>query len=255
MAGALNPAAGAPAGAPGRPALAAARGAAAVIAAAVAAGATRGYQLWFRDSRWFAIDEVTVTGATTNEPRDRAALEQRRQDMTTLHVKDGELARRRRTLPDGGIRAREHKLPACAARHGDRAPAGRASSGSADSETAVSADGYLLAGASFDAKALPRIEGAPAQRRPARRRRGRAGGDPRRRAGAAAGPGRRRRPGTTQQGGVVVDLTDGPELRLRRRLAGSGQVGPPRSRCSPVPSTARPRTLDVGVPDRPVSGG
>ncbi len=53
---------------------------------------------WFRDLSWFAIHDVTIDGATTNEREIRArALEQGgARDMTTLHVKDGELARRRR---------------------------------------------------------------------------------------------------------------------------------------------------------------
>src|SRR5215207_6213318 len=62
-----------------------------------------GYMLWFRNLALFSIDDVTVTGATTNAPAIKKAVEQVAGEMTTLHLKDDEL-RRRRPLPHGGIR-------------------------------------------------------------------------------------------------------------------------------------------------------
>src|SRR3954464_1088346 len=50
-----------------------------------------GYLLWFRNLPLFSINEVTVMGATTNERQIKMAVEQAAQDMTTLHLKDGEL--------------------------------------------------------------------------------------------------------------------------------------------------------------------
>src|SRR5689334_14962216 len=50
-----------------------------------------GYMLWFRNLSWFAIDKVTVDGATTNTSQIGAAIQRASGDMTTLHVKDGEL--------------------------------------------------------------------------------------------------------------------------------------------------------------------
>src|SRR5262249_5590108 len=50
-----------------------------------------GYMLWFRNLPWFAIDQVTVEGATTSKAEIRTAIERASGDMTTLHLKDGEL--------------------------------------------------------------------------------------------------------------------------------------------------------------------
>src|SRR5262245_53601523 len=51
-----------------------------------------GYMLWFRNLSIFAINEVSVEGATTSQQQIQAAVEQAAQDMTTLHIKDDELA-------------------------------------------------------------------------------------------------------------------------------------------------------------------
>ena len=50
-----------------------------------------GYMLWFRNLSWFAIDSVTVDGATTSQREIQTAVEQAARDMTTLHIKDDEL--------------------------------------------------------------------------------------------------------------------------------------------------------------------
>src|SRR3954464_11856076 len=118
-----------------------------------------GYMFWFRDLSWFAIHDVTIKGATTNEREINSAVEQVAGDMTTLHIKDDELrdavARFPTVASVGASTSFPHglevtiteRLPVAFIRvHGQ--------------QTAVSADGYLLAGADFDAKALPRIEGA-----------------------------------------------------------------------------------------------
>jgi len=48
--------------------------------------------MWFRDSSFARVTQVTVTGATTSEQdRVRAALESAGRDMTTLHVKQNVL--------------------------------------------------------------------------------------------------------------------------------------------------------------------
>src|SRR4051795_4727704 len=133
-----------------------------VLAAAVVLLVLYGvYMLWFRDLSWFAIHDVTIKGATTNEREINSAVEQVAGDMTTLHIKDDELrdavARFPTVASVGASTSFPHglevtiteRLPVAFIRvHGQ--------------QTAVSADGYLLAGADFDAKALPRIEGAAA---------------------------------------------------------------------------------------------
>jgi cell division protein FtsQ len=48
--------------------------------------------LWLRDSGLVAVERVTVTGVSgPDAPRVREALESAARDMTTLHVRDGEL--------------------------------------------------------------------------------------------------------------------------------------------------------------------
>src|SRR5262245_29354504 len=51
-----------------------------------------GYMLWFRNLSLFAIHDVSVEGATTSQQQIQAAVEQAAGDMTTLHIKDDELA-------------------------------------------------------------------------------------------------------------------------------------------------------------------
>src|SRR5436190_3717982 len=63
-----------------------------LIAAGVAIVALyAGYMLWFRNLPWFAIDDVTVAGATTNAAAIKSAVEGASGDMTTLHLKDDQL--------------------------------------------------------------------------------------------------------------------------------------------------------------------
>src|SRR5262245_13271832 len=130
-----------------------------VIAAGIVVVALyAGYMLWFRNLSWFAISDVTVKGATTSQAQIRSAVEQVAGGMTTLHLNDDELRnavarfptvasmKATTSFPHGLTVTVTERLPVAFVRFGGR-------------ETAVSADGYLLPGASFDAKALPRIQG------------------------------------------------------------------------------------------------
>src|SRR3954465_1274607 len=55
-------------------------------------GVLAGAWLWLRDSRLVAVERVTVTGVSgPDAPRVRQALESAARDMTTLHVRNGEL--------------------------------------------------------------------------------------------------------------------------------------------------------------------
>jgi cell division protein FtsQ len=210
------------------------------------------YMLWFRNLSWFAIDEVTVRGATTNEREIKLAVEQVAQDMTTLHLKDDELREAVAQFPTIATVAADtgfphtlrmtvtERLPVAFIKVGPR-------------RTAVSADGYLLLGASFDPKPLPRLEGVAAQR-------GRLSGDAAAQAailGATPQPLRERVTSSTWdegQGGVVVSLDNGPDLRFgdgsRARDKWTAAVAVLSS-----PEHGSPAYLDVSVPDRPVSGG
>ena len=130
----------------------------------------------------------------------KAAVEQAAQGMTTLHLKDGELRDAVAQFPTvasvGASTSFPHtmhvtiteRLPVAFIKVGPR-------------RTAVSADGYLLVGASFDPKHLPRIEGGHRPRAAPRRRRRGGGGHPRRhpaRRFAIASPARA---GTTRRAG------------------------------------------------------
>jgi cell division protein FtsQ len=224
-----------------------------VLAAAVVLLALYGlYMLWFRNLSWFAIHDVTIKGATTNEREIRSAVEQVAGDMTTLHIKDDELrdavARfptvasvgASTSFPNGLQVTITERLPVAFVRvHGQ--------------ETPVSADGYLLAGADFDAKALPRIEGA-AVHGP------RLDQDAAAQAailGATPGPLKNRITASSwneDEGGVVVDLNNGPEIRFGD---GSRAADKWEAAVAVLSSDERgsPSYLDVSVPDRPVSGG
>ncbi len=208
--------------------------------------------LWFRNLSWFAIQDVTIKGATTNERQIKSAVERAAGDMTTLHIKDGELHDAVARFPTVASVAASTSFP-----HGlkvtitERLPvafikvAGR--------RTAVSADGYLLVGADFDAKALPRIEGAAAHGV-------RLDEDATAQAailGATPEPLRNRITASTwdeNRGGVVVDLHNGPEIRF-----GDGARAQAKweAAVAVLSGDARgsPSYLDVSVPDRPVSGG
>jgi cell division protein FtsQ len=211
-----------------------------------------GYMLWFRDLSLFAIHDVTIRGATTNERQIKAAVENVAGDMTTLHIKDDELRDAVARFPTVASVAASTSFP-----HGlqvtitERLPVAfiRADG----QETAVSADGYLLAGADFDAKALPRIEGAGVHGV-------RLDEDTAAQAailGATPAPLKERITATAwdeDRGGVVLDLKDGPEIRF-----GDGTRAQDKWQAATAVLSSdergTPSYLDVSVPDRPVSGG
>ena len=211
-----------------------------------------GYMLWFRNLPLFSINEVTVTGATTNEPAIRRAIEQISGDMTTLHLDDSELRNTVAHFPTvasvGATTSFPHTLHVTVT---ERLPVAFVKVG--DRRTAVSADGYLLLGASFDPKHLPRIEGSLTNGV-------RLDGDAAAQAailGATPAPLRDRIDRASwddAQGGVVVNLDGGPDLRFgdgsRARDKWTAAVAVLSSS-----EHGSPSYLDISVPDRPVSGG
>jgi cell division protein FtsQ len=211
-----------------------------------------GYMFWFRNLSWFAIHDVTINGTTTNERQIKAAVEQVSGDMTTLHIKDDELrdavARFPTVASVGASTSFPHGLTVTIT---ERLPV--AFIQVHGQQTAVSADGYLLAGADFDAKALPRIEGAAVHGvrldPDAAAQAAILGGTP--------APLRNHITSSTwdeDSGGVVVDLNNGPEIRFGD---GSRAVDKWEAAVAVLSSDERgsPSYLDVSVPDRPVSGG
>jgi cell division protein FtsQ len=210
------------------------------------------YMFWIRNLSWFAIHDVTVKGATTNERQIQSAVEQVAGDMTTLHIKDGELRDAVARFPTVASVAASTSFP-----HGlevtitERLPV--AFVRVHGQETAVSADGYLLPGADFDAKALPRIEGAVPHGP-------RLDEDTAAQAailGATPEPLKNRITSSTwdeDAGGVVVDLNNGPEIRFGD---GSRAADKWEAAVAVLSGDERgsPSYLDVSVPDQPVSGG
>lgn len=223
-----------------------------IAAAIVVVVLYAGYMLWFRNLAWFAIHDVTIKGATTSQREIQSAVEGVAGDMTTLHIKDGELrdavarfptvasVKASTSFPHGLTVTVTERLPVAFVRIGGR-------------ETAVSADGYLLAGADFDAKALPRIEGATASGP-------RLDGDAAAQAailGATPAPLRDKVTASTwddQRGGVVVDLKNGPEV-----IFGDGSRAQDKWTAAVAvlssPGHGSPSYVNVVVPDKPVSGG
>lgn len=223
-----------------------------VAAALVLVALYAGYMIWFRNLSWFAIHDVTIEGASTNQREIKSAVERAAGDMTTLHIKDGELrdavarfptvasVRAGTSFPHGLTVTITERLPVAYVQRGGE-------------QTAVSADGYLLSGASFDPKQLPRIEGAAAHG-------ARLDEDAAAQAailGATPGPLRNRVTATSwdeERGGVVLDLRNGPEVRFgdgsraRDKWAAAVAVLSGDQRGSPS-------YLDVSVPERPVAGG
>jgi cell division protein FtsQ len=224
-----------------------------LIAAAIALVALYGgYMLWFRNLPWFAIDEVTITGATTNEDAIKSALEPVAQDMTTLHLKDDQLRDTVAHFPTvasvGASTSFPHTLHVTIT---ERLPVAFIKVGAR--RTAVSADGYLLLGASFEPKELPRIDGAAEHGV-------RLDGDAAAQAtilGATPAPLRdwvESSSWNEEEGGVVVSLDGGPDLRF-----GDGSRAHDKWTAAVAvlssPEHGSPSYLDVSVPDRPVSGG
>jgi cell division protein FtsQ len=223
-----------------------------IAAALVLVALYGGYMLWFRNLSWFAVESVTLSGATTNEQPIKAAIERVAPDMTTLNINDAELRDAVSRFPTvASVRATTsfphtlhvtitERLPVAFLKVGGRV-------------TAISADGYLLPGASFDTKALPRIQGAAANG-PRLDENGIAQAAI---LGATPPPLRDRITASRwddQRGGVVVDLRGGPEIRFgdgsRARDKWAATVAVLSS-----PQHGSPGYLDVSVPDRPVSGG
>jgi cell division protein FtsQ len=224
----------------------------AIAAAILVIALYAGYMLWFRNLSWFAINDVTISGATTSERQIETAVEQAAGDMTSLHIKDGELRDAVARFPTVASVKADTSFPhTLHVTITERLPVAWVQ---ADGEqTAVSADGYLLAGASFDRHGLPRIDGAAAHGV-------RLDEDAAAQAailGATPAPLRDRVASSSwddEHGGVVVDLDGGPEIRF-----GDGSRAHDKwlAAVTVLSGNQRgsPSYLDVSVPDRPVSDG
>ncbi len=222
---------------------------------AVALLLAAGYQFWLRDSSLVAVEEVTVTGLTTEDgERVRTALVAAGHSMTTLHV-DRELLDEaiahypvvrdlevRSDFPHGlAIRVLEHHPAALIELGGRRVP--------------VAGDGTILRGLPVEGR-LPAIEvedvkGAQRDRLADAQALGAA-----RIAGAAPAPLLKRVEAIAVRGGdgLVVTLGDGPELifgdssRARAKWIAAARV-------LADPEADGATYLDLRLPDRPAAGG
>jgi cell division protein FtsQ len=211
-----------------------------------------GYMLWFRNLSWFAVDEVTVDGASTSQGQIRTALEQVSADMTTLHLKDDQLREAVAQFPTVASISAGTSFPhTLHVKISERLPVAWVRLHGHD--MAVSADGYLLSGLDFDTHAMPRIDGVGAAG-------ARLNGDAAAQAAIlGATPGSLRELITSSSwieddGGVVVELENGPEIRFGD---GSRAADKWSAAVAVLSGSERgsPSYLDVSVPDRPVAGG
>jgi cell division protein FtsQ len=211
-----------------------------------------GYLFWFRDSSLVAIDNVTITGLTTEDaPRVREALMAVAHDMTTLHVKRGELEQAVRGFPIVRSLEVQPDFPSTLRiQVVEEQPRAIVVAGAA--RVAVSADGAVLRGLGGARLPTLRVDRPPAS-----------GGltDPTGRrvlAVLAAAPrpiaGRLRRGFEDRRRGIVVKLRRGPEIvfgdATRVDAKWSAALGVLADR-----SSRGARYVDVRIPGRPAAGG
>jgi cell division protein FtsQ len=218
--------------------------------ALLAAALFAGYMLWLRDASWFEVTEVEVKGVTANRAAVTAALTDAARGMTTLHVRDDELARAAGRFPTiASVRADASLLHRLEITVTERLPVAEARI--AGEIVAVSADGYLLAGLRVDRGELPSIETG----RPDGALLDEEGAAQAAIAGSVPKELRDRLDSTSwdgDRGGVIVELEGAPELRF-----GDGDRAADKWRALAAvlaePGIGSPAYIDVSVPERPVS--
>jgi cell division protein FtsQ len=225
-----------------------ARGVAACLAVLAVIG---GGWLWLRDSSLVAVRHVDVTGLSGAEaPRVRAALQDAARDMTTLHVRAGQL--RTAVEPFPAVQSVEahadfpHRLRVVVHEH---VPVAALVSGG--ERMAAAADGTLLRGVATGGLPTVSVAAAPA---------GDVVGDHRARSAIAllaAAPAPLRAKVTRVYAGprgLTAPLRDGPVLyfggaeRLRAKWTAGARVLADRS-------SAGATYLDLRLPERPAAGG
>jgi cell division protein FtsQ len=223
----------------------------AVVAVALLAAL---YMLWLRDSSLVAVENVTVTGLTSDDAdRVRVALASTAETMTTLHVDEARLqeaaaafpivARIEATpdFPHGmTVQVIEHRPAAIAIADGRKQP--------------IAGDGSVLAGLPVEGD-LPTIDLAVAM--PQRQLGPGAARDAARVAGMAPPVIARRVDSLSREGGargVVAELEDGTELLFGTpdQLAAKWAAA---IRVLADDEATGATYIDVRIPERPVAGG
>jgi cell division protein FtsQ len=219
------------------------------IALAAALVLAAGFQLWFRDSAFVSVEDVTVTGLTTKDAaRVRTQLISAARTMTTLHVEQDELEQAIAAYPV--VQALEvrsdfpHRLEIHVVEHRPAALVGG---------LPVAADGTILRGIPVEGK-LPKIDARDALHgnrltQPAALHAARVAGA----APAALRP-RLDRIEMRSQDGIVIEMRDGPELifgdatHVRAKWLAATRV-------LADPDAQGASYIDVRLPGRPAAGG
>jgi cell division protein FtsQ len=223
----------------------------AVVACAGVLALLAGGWLWLRDSSLVAVRQVDVSGLSGSEAsRVRAALQTAARDMTTLHVRPGQLQTAVEPFP--AIRSVEahadfpHRLRVVV--H-ERVAVGAVAAGT--ERVPVAADGMLLRGTPSDGLPVVAVGAAPGGETVSDR------GARRAIALLAAAPASlRAKVQRVYAGprGLTAPLTDGPVLyfggadRLRAKWTAATRVLADRS-------SAGATYLDLRLPERPAAGG
>lgn len=223
----------------------------AVVACAGVLALLGGAWLWLRDSSLVAVRQVDVTGLSGSEaPRVRAALQEAARDMTTLHVRAGQL--QTAVAPYPAVQSIEthadfpHRLRVVVHEH---VAVGALAAG--NDRVAVAADGTLLRGSATAGLPVIAVGTSP-------------GGDTVGDRGAqraiallAAAPAALRAKVVRVYAGprgLTVPLDNGPVLyfggpeRLQAKWTAAARV-------LADPSSAGATYLDVRLPERPAAGG
>ena len=224
-----------------------------LVAVVLAALLTGLYMLWFRDSSFVEVEEVTVSGLTTDDGgRVRSALEAEALRMTTLHVRHDRLERVIEGYPavqaievDAGfpskldIRVIEWR-PVAIAVAGSR-------------RVAVGAEGGLLKGVPLG-RSLPTVDlkgNLPGEKL--------GPGAQLRAVSVLAGAPEALRPKLAEaaeegERGIVVQMRDGPEL-VFGDASGVAAKWTAAARVLADPASRGASYVDLRLPDRPVAGG
>jgi cell division protein FtsQ len=207
--------------------------------------------LWLRDSELVAVKRVTVTGASgPDATRIRAALEAAALDMTTLHVRDGELRTAVEPFPTVlGVETARDFPNALRIRVRERNPIAAVVAG--DQRVPVAADGTLLR--TTRSQGLPEIAAKAAPAGPRAR-----AADVRRAVTvlAAAPDALRARVRRVYMGpnGLTLPLRNGPTLYF----GGSERLEAKWMAATVVladPTSGGATYVDGRLPERPAAGG
>lgn len=207
--------------------------------------------MWFRDSSFVAVKQVTITGAEGTQAEEiRGALRSAAEDMTTLNVREDALRAAVRQYPSvASVRASADLPDRLRIEVRSRTPVAALDTG--QRRIAVASDGVLLTGSGTDGLPLVKVAAPP-------------GGQRVRGEGpaaivallAAAPQPLRSRAERAFLGpdGLTVVLRDGPRLRFGRgdRLTAKWAAA---ARVLADEEARGATYLDLRLPERPAAGG